>query len=77
MVSGELSAGATMLAVERHYDVAEIASLWNFSRDKVRDIFANEPGVLVIANKAAHKRRYRTMRIPESVLMRVHRRLSN
>lgn len=56
---------------ERHYSVTEVAVLWNLSRDSVRRIFRREPGVLVIGD------RYVTLRIPESVLQRVHRRLAN
>jgi len=56
---------------ERHYSVSEVAGLWNLSRDSVRRIFRCEPGVLVIGD------RYVTLRIPESVLQRVHRRLTN
>lgn len=61
---------------ERHYTVDEIAKLWKLSRDKVRRLFENEPGVLVLENRSAFsKRRYRTLRIPESVAERVYRRL--
>ncbi|HXN47617.1 MAG TPA: hypothetical protein VN893_13310 [Bryobacteraceae bacterium] len=51
--------------------------MWSLGTDKVRDLFEKEPGVLVIGNQViGHgKRRYRTLRIPESVLQRVHRRL--
>ena len=56
---------------ERHYSVTEVAGIWNLSRDSVRRIFRREPGVLVIGE------RYITLRIPESVLQRVHRRLRN
>jgi hypothetical protein len=56
---------------ERHYSVSEVATLWSLSRDSVRRIFRREPGVLVIGE------RYVTLRIPESVLERVHRRLTN
>jgi hypothetical protein len=56
---------------ERHYSVSEVATLWRLSRDSVRRIFRREPGVLVIGD------RYVTLRIPESVLERVHRKLSN
>jgi hypothetical protein len=56
---------------ERHYSVAEVAMLWSLSRDSVRRIFRREPGVLVIGD------RYVTLRIPESVLQRVHRRLTH
>ncbi len=61
---------------ERHYTVAEIAKLWNLSRDVVRKLFENEPGVLVIGNNGSRsKRGYHTLRIRESVAERVHRRL--
>ena len=63
---------------ERHYAVAEIAEMWNLRADKVRDLFQNEPGVLVIGERSPHhKRRYITLRIPQSVLERVHSRLSS
>ena len=63
---------------ERHYTPAEIAHLWHLSPDKVRRIFQDEPGVLIFEDKSTFfRRRYRTLRIPESVLERVTRRLSN
>jgi hypothetical protein len=62
----------------KHYSVAEIATLWGLSDDAVRKIFGKEPGVLVIGDEKphGHKRRYSTLRIPEFVVERVHRRLS-
>jgi hypothetical protein len=67
----------TSVHVERHYAVREIAEVWNLSPDKVRELFASEPGVLVIGERnSRHKRRYVTLRIPHSVLERVHARLS-
>ena len=63
--------------VERHYAVIEVAELWNLSPDKVREIFEHEPGVLVIGDRnPRHKRRYLTLRIPQTVLLRVHNRLA-
>jgi hypothetical protein len=68
----------TSVHVERHYAVAEIAEMWNLSADKVREPFENEPGVLVIGERSPrHKRRYVTLRIPQTVLERVHHRLSS
>ena len=68
----------TSVHIERHYAVAEIAEMWNLSADKVRELFQNEPGVLVIGEQSPrHKRRYVTLRIPHSVLERVHHRLSS
>ncbi len=63
---------------ERHYSPAEIAGLWGLSVDTVRRLFENEPGVLVFEPPRAYgrRRRYRTLRIPESVAERVYRRLS-
>jgi len=63
---------------EHHYSVQEVAEMWGLSSDAVRRIFRREPGVLVLPNQAAPgKRRYRVLRIPESVAARVHRRCSN
>ena len=68
----------TSVHIERHYAVTEIAELWNLSADKVRELFENEPGVLVIGERSPrHKRRYVTLRIPQKVLERVHHRLSS
>lgn len=68
----------TSVHIERHYAVAEIAEMWNLSADKVRELFENEPGVLVIGERSPrHKRRYVTLRIPQKVLERVHHRLSS
>jgi hypothetical protein len=65
-------------ATEPHYTVAEVAEMWNYSRQTVQEIFRNEPGVLVRGEprpKYGRRRGYVTLRIPQSVLERVHRRL--
>lgn len=69
---------ATSVCLERHFTVSEVANMWQLSLDAVRRLFCNEPGVLVIANTKARgsKRRYTTLRIPHSVLERVHARYS-
>ena len=62
-------------AFEKHYSIEEIAMVWNLSVDSVRRLFEREPGVLVVGGAQKRgKRRYRTLRIPESVVERVHRR---
>ncbi|MGA2072569.1 MAG: hypothetical protein ABSH52_03620 [Terriglobia bacterium] len=67
-----------VLVAERFYTVAEIGEAWKLSPDKVRRLFQDEPGVLVLENRGiVSRRRYRTLRIPECVLERVTRRLSN
>jgi hypothetical protein len=64
--------------LERHYAPDELSAIWNLSADTVRRLFAHEPGVLVVEHvKTKSKRRYRTLRIPESVALRVHRRMTN
>ena len=71
--------GATsgQAALERCYSPEQIAELWAMSSDTVRRIFENEPGVLVIERPRSYgKRRYRTLRIPESVGSRVYHRLA-
>jgi hypothetical protein len=62
---------------ERHFTVKELAALWKLSEDTVRRCFQKEAGVIEIgAATKQYKRRYTTLRIPESVAKRVHRRLS-
>jgi hypothetical protein len=64
-------------ALERHFTVAEVAQMWNLSEDAVRKRFRNEPGVLMLGDANPRgKRRYLTLRIPSSVLERVHRQMS-
>lgn len=63
---------------ERHYSLAELAEMWSLSTDTVRRIFEEEPGVLVFENPIrSSPRRFRTLRIPESVAERVYSRFSN
>ena len=69
---------STELLSARYYSVKEISDLLNLSQDSVRKLFQNEPGVLVLGDQSSkYKRRYTTLRIPESVLRRVLRRMSN
>jgi hypothetical protein len=73
--------GRPLLATERHFSPTELAEIWNFSPAKIRDIFADEPGVLKVGEPSRRvgrilKRRYTTLRIPQSVAVRVHARLS-
>lgn len=76
----EIREGPAVAAPEfaaRHFSPSEIAELWNLSVDSVRKLFENEPGVVQIGERARRgKRRYVTLRIPESVVARVHRKLS-
>jgi hypothetical protein len=60
----------------RYFSVAQVAKAWNMSRDKVRELFEDEPDVLKIGHaETRRKRRYVTLRIPESAILRVQARL--
>jgi hypothetical protein len=64
------------LAFEQHYSVADLVTLWGLSEKTIRRIFVGEPGVLEWGHdEERFKRGYKTMRIPESVVQRVHRRM--
>jgi hypothetical protein len=63
-------------ALERHYSVSELSKLWFFSENTIRRLFSREPGVIKIARQPTRvKRGYTSLRIPERVAQRVHRRL--
>jgi len=64
------------LANEKHYSVIEISKLWALSQKTVRRIFEREPGVIQWGStETRHRRGYRTLRVPETVLLRAHRKL--
>jgi hypothetical protein len=64
--------------LERHFSVRALAEIWGLSPDSIQKLFDREPGVLVIGNDGSRsKRGYHTLRIPESVAERVHRRMCN
>jgi hypothetical protein len=56
--------------------VAEVAAHWNLSVGWTRELFENEPGVVIFGSNGHRKWKYRTMRIPRSVVERVQKRLS-
>jgi hypothetical protein len=63
-------------ALERHYTVSELAKLWFFSENTIRRLFSQEPGVIKLSRQRTRvKRGYTSMRIPERIAQRVHRRL--
>jgi hypothetical protein len=66
-----------MSAIEKHYSVIEISKLWRLCPDSVRAIFLDVPGVIRINRpKTRKKRKYVSVRIPESVMQRVHTNIS-
>jgi hypothetical protein len=75
--AGMLSNAPQGIAFEKHYFVKDIAELWGFSNDVVRRIFENEPGVIRVGRpEGLHRRKYFSIRVPESVMRRVHRKIS-
>ena len=76
--NGGTSQPVTEVLSAHYYSAREIAELLNLSQDSVRKLFQNEPGVLVLGDQSSkYKRRYTTLRVPDSVLRRVLRRMSN
>jgi hypothetical protein len=66
------------IAFEKRYSISEIVELWGLSEKTIRRIIAGEPDVLEWGHdEPRFKRVYRTLRIPESVLQRVHRRIEH
>jgi hypothetical protein len=65
-------------AFEKHYTVAQLSKLWFFSESTIRRLFIKEPGVIKIAHQPTRMRRgYTSLRIPEPIAKRVHRRLQD
>jgi hypothetical protein len=65
------------VVAEKHFSPTELASAWGVSVETIRSIFRSEPGVLKLGKPGTKFRRgYFTLRIPEQVAERVHRRLS-
>ena len=60
-------------AMEQHFTPAEIGKLWGVSAPTVVRWFQDEPGVLRLEGRGRGSRKH--MRIPLSVMERVHARL--
>ena len=68
------SVSVDSIALERHYSVLQIAEMWSLSEKTVRRMFEDEEGVLQWGSQETRRKRgYVTLRIPESVMLRVHR----
>lgn len=66
------------LLFEKHFTPQQIAALWGRSGKFVRKLFQDEPGVQKVNRpERMHKRGYATIRIPESVMIRVGLNLQN
>ena len=70
------------LAGQKHYTPGELGDLWHLAPSRIRELFTDEPGVIRIGEPSRRegrhlKRSYFTLRIPESVVERVHARLTS
>jgi len=72
-----LAQDATPAYKSQHYTIGELAAMWKFSIRTLREEFDREPGVLAKGHNKSkgQRRRYRSLRIPEGVAARVHKRL--
>jgi hypothetical protein len=69
------STATSEITFERHFSVEELSALWGMSDDFIRRLFLHEPGVVIFCRHRPGRRVYRTLRIPESVALRVHERM--
>jgi hypothetical protein len=78
MINTDIKPRPAASVFERHYTAKELAALWALDETTIRRMFYDEPGVLKIgrANRRDGKRDYVSLRIPESVALRVHMRRS-
>lgn len=64
------------IVTEKHYTVGEIAERWHVDYSTAQAMFETEPGVLKFGpGERRFKRSHVSLRVPESVMVRVHRKL--
>jgi hypothetical protein len=64
------------VALERHYTISEIAEMWHLEYKKVQRLFMDVDGVLKeVTDGTLKKQRYTLLRVPESIVIQVHRKL--
>jgi hypothetical protein len=67
-----------VVMMERHFTLNELAAQWGFSYDFMHEHFRDEPGVICATSaskRRARGRSYGTIRVPESVALRVYARM--
>ncbi len=75
---GSAQIEANLTITEKHFAPDELAESWGISPDTVTRIVERDSGVLILeTHRGNRSRRYRIIRIPESVAARVYRRMSN
>jgi hypothetical protein len=66
-----------MSTSEKHFTCRQIGLDWGMHAETVRPLFEKLPGVLKIVHKATRtKRGYVSLRIPQTIVDRVHAQLS-
>ena len=60
---------------ERHYRVGELAQIWGLSRETVRKLVMDDPGVIKI--RLGRKKAHTFYSVPLSAAQRIHARLLN
>jgi hypothetical protein len=58
---------------EKHFSIADLAKIWRYSRESVRLLVKDEPGVCKL--ELGKKKCMCRYSIPESVVRRIHTRL--
>jgi hypothetical protein len=73
---GETSTkGPGIHALEKHFTPDELGEIWHVSPNTVRGWCEDFGGCLVIDRpEKLHKQRYRTVRIPESTMIKIYER---
>lgn len=68
---------AKVVSIEQHYRFRDLKEKFHLSDRSLRRLFADEPGVVVLPHEICRKKRkYETVLIPESVVLRVLNRCS-
>ena len=60
---------------EKHYRIGELARLWRLSRETVRLLVKDDPGVIKL--RMGRKKAHTIYSVPESAANRIHTRLLN
>lgn len=63
------------LAGECHYTCSELSLLWHMSESTIFKLFVDEPDVVKLGIRSQRKRTKVSIRIPQSVAERVHKRM--
>ena len=72
---GITTSGPQLPVLESHFTPGQLAAKWGVSANLVRRLCQAEGGIFVIDRpEEMHKRRYKTVRIPQSTPIRIYER---